>query len=58
MSKLSVVRQIKQQKNAIQDMNREMKKELKWDNRFHLGKLPDYNSLKDDNCKIIYNQNV
>lgn len=52
MSKLSVVRQIKQQKNAIHDMNKEMEKELKWDNRFHLGKLPDYDSLKDVNCKI------
>jgi len=54
MSKLSVVRQIKQQKNSVQEMNKEMEKEIKWDTRFHLGKLPDYNVFKDKNCKILF----
>jgi len=57
MSKLSVVRQIKQQKNSSGDLNKEMNREIKWDGRFHIGKLPDYNAMKDSNCKIVLNMN-
>ena len=57
MSKLNVVRGIKQKKETNSSKfggssaNFELEKELGWDNRFHLGKLPEYNALKDYNCK-------
>ena len=49
MSKINVLRQIKLAKNS-QD---EVQKELGWNNRFHLGKLPPYNAFNDTNCKIF-----
>jgi hypothetical protein len=53
MSKLNVVRQIKQKTRPAfsNNLNPENDKEIRWNNRFHLGKLPDYNSHQDSNCK-------
>ena len=49
MSKLNVVRQIKLGKGH---QEYELQKELAWNSRFHLGKLPAYNALHDTNCKF------
>lgn len=53
MSKLNVVRQIKQKTRPAfsNNLNPENDKEIGWNNRFHLGKLPDYNAHNDLNCK-------
>jgi hypothetical protein len=47
MSKLNVVRQIKFGKG---NQDYDLQKELGWNNRFHLGKLPAYNAYNDTNC--------
>ena len=49
MSKLNIVRQIKNKNIKKED---EYEKENKWNNRFHLAKLPPYDSHHDTNCKI------
>jgi hypothetical protein len=58
MSKLNIVRGIKQKKETTSSKfggshHWELEKELGWDNRFHLGKLPDYDAFKDYNCKRV-----
>ena len=49
MSKMNIVRQIR---NKSKDNEVKSKKEIKWDSRFHLGKLPQYDALHDINCKL------
>jgi hypothetical protein len=53
MSKLNVVRQIKQKTRPAfsNNLHPENEKEIGWNNRFHLGKLPEYNAYSDSNCK-------
>jgi hypothetical protein len=50
MSKMSIVRSIR---NKSQDTEKVIKREAHWDSRFHLGKLPAYDSYSDSNCKNL-----
>jgi hypothetical protein len=50
MSKLNIVRSLRN-RNDFEQSN---KKEANWNNRFHLGKLPAYDSYGDINCKYIF----
>lgn len=47
MSRLSIVREIKN-KNYLK-VNEEYERELKWDNRFYLGRIPNF----EENIKGI-----
>jgi hypothetical protein len=55
MSKLNVVRQIKQKNRPAFSTNShvEYEKEVGWNSRFHLGKLPQYNAFNDSNCNYF-----
>lgn len=60
MSKVNTLRQIRKASNSNRGgsngsnpiYNDELRKELGWNNRFHLGKLPKYDTYHDNNCKI------
>lgn len=53
MSKMNIVRQIR---NKSKDNEVIVKKEQKWDSRFHLGKLPTYDAFNDINCILFLTQ--
>jgi hypothetical protein len=44
---MHIVRSIR---NRSQDTEKVQKRESNWDHRFHLGKLPAYDSYNDTNC--------
>ena len=54
MSKVNIVRQIRNKSNVKSPIEDEFIKEKKWNSRFHLGKLPAYNAHNDANCKYFY----
>ena len=47
MNKVNILRQIRQK--PTNDLDREQN----WNNRFHLGKLPEYNTMTDNNCNLF-----
>jgi len=56
MSKINIVRSIKT-KNIREDSNHN--REMAWDNRFHLAKLPPYDSYSDAYCNyILYHKKI
>jgi hypothetical protein len=56
MSKISIVRSIKQKNNVHLQKDNDINymRENGWDNRFHLGKLPNYDSHNDNYCIFFY----
>jgi hypothetical protein len=63
MSKVNVIRNMKNKTSERSNSktlcglyNSELEKEQKWDNRFHLGKLPKYDAYQDENCNYLFNK--
>lgn len=51
MSRVNMAREIR---NRHASRSLQFKREKGWDNRFVLGKIPDYNALNDKYCKWLF----